>query len=351
MIRAAEYNPKRISEAGNNIYICGMRGNLSSIINIPTIPPAIVRMDSVKPMYKSPDLNILPAKRETSGKPVTIRFRCMRTLTEDDNPLIVIDGVLLERYNLSSINPNDIESIDILKDAAASAIYGCRAARGVIIITTKNAKLLRFIIKDFLDGNRIPGATVSFISVDKKDTIMMAANDSGVVVTDKLKNPFGYNMKVSATGYKPLSLSLKNTYSKKEQEVMLERDAKLCQEAIITVFDHCRRCRCGCRVMSKRIYADAKVENVFKTETGKVFPNPVQKGKAITIETRTQAEGSIEIKLTSLDGKFVLSQPQKTYKGLNRFIINTDPRWSAGIYFIQLYVNGKLLASDKVIIQ
>ena len=84
---------------------------------------------------------------------------------------------------------------------------------------------------------------------------------------------------------------------------------------------------------------------------GSVFPNPVQKGEIITIETTTQSDGPIEIKLTGLDGKLLLSQPQKAFKGQNRFTINTDPRWTAGLYFLQLYANGKLLASDKVIIQ
>jgi hypothetical protein len=116
MIRAAEYKPKNFSGTENNISICRMGGNLLTTTNIPTIQPAIVRMDPVNFRYKSPDLNILPTKRDTSSKAVvTIRFRCMRTLTEDDNPLIVIDGVPLEKYSLSSINPNDIESIYILK--------------------------------------------------------------------------------------------------------------------------------------------------------------------------------------------------------------------------------------------
>jgi iron complex outermembrane receptor protein len=74
----------------------------------------------------------------------TIRIRGGSSLTASNNPLIVIDGVPLENSAISGaadplsfINPNDIASFTILKDASAAAIYGTRAANGVIIITTK----------------------------------------------------------------------------------------------------------------------------------------------------------------------------------------------------------------------
>jgi len=56
------------------------------------------------------------------------------------NPLIVVDGVVTNDGVLSALNPSDIESVQILKDAASSAIYGARAANGIIMITTKHAK-------------------------------------------------------------------------------------------------------------------------------------------------------------------------------------------------------------------
>lgn len=57
--------------------------------------------------------------------------------TSDGSPLYVIDGFATEDANPAAMNPNDIESIDVLKDASATAIYGARGANGVIIITTK----------------------------------------------------------------------------------------------------------------------------------------------------------------------------------------------------------------------
>ena len=63
-----------------------------------------------------------------------IRIRGVGSVNGSD-PLIIVDGV--QGVNISSVNPNDIESMQVLKDAAATAIYGARAANGVIIVTTK----------------------------------------------------------------------------------------------------------------------------------------------------------------------------------------------------------------------
>jgi iron complex outermembrane receptor protein len=81
-----------------------------------------------------------------SGQPgagPTIRVRAGSTLSATQDPLFVVDGVPLDQSNanLNSLNPNDIESYTILKDASATAIYGNRASNGVILITTKKGKL------------------------------------------------------------------------------------------------------------------------------------------------------------------------------------------------------------------
>ncbi|NSW95705.1 MAG: SusC/RagA family TonB-linked outer membrane protein, partial [Bacteroidales bacterium] len=78
------------------------------------------------------------------GEGATIRIRGGSSLRASNDPLIVIDGVAVDtdgptgmRNPLSTINPNDIESFTVLKDASATAIYGSRASNGVILITTK----------------------------------------------------------------------------------------------------------------------------------------------------------------------------------------------------------------------
>nr|WP_236050009.1 TonB-dependent receptor [Hymenobacter negativus] len=91
----------------------------------------------------------------TLADQTAIRIRGVNSISNSSQPLIVVDGVPISqrennnvfnsgngtRYNpLADINPNDIESVDVLKDASASAIYGSRAANGVLVITTKRGK-------------------------------------------------------------------------------------------------------------------------------------------------------------------------------------------------------------------
>lgn len=76
----------------------------------------------------------------TDGDPSSssvIRIRGTRSITASNDPLLVVDGVMDAISSLDEINPNDVESISVLKDASSTAIYGARGANGVILITTK----------------------------------------------------------------------------------------------------------------------------------------------------------------------------------------------------------------------
>ena len=73
---------------------------------------------------------------------VRVRIRGGMSITSDNSPLYIIDGVQMENA-LSFISPQDIQSIDVLKDAAATSIYGARGANGVIVITTKSGRTVK----------------------------------------------------------------------------------------------------------------------------------------------------------------------------------------------------------------
>lgn len=74
------------------------------------------------------------------GSSVSIIVRGQNSLTQDSSPLYVVDGFPLESFNASALNPADIVSIDVLKDASSTAIYGARGANGVIMITTRSGR-------------------------------------------------------------------------------------------------------------------------------------------------------------------------------------------------------------------
>ncbi|MEN8156842.1 MAG: TonB-dependent receptor [Bacteroidota bacterium] len=73
------------------------------------------------------------------GAPVNVRIRGVGTVNNTE-PLYVVDGIPMSNSDVISISPNDIESMTVLKDASATAIYGSRAANGVVMITTKRGK-------------------------------------------------------------------------------------------------------------------------------------------------------------------------------------------------------------------
>lgn len=97
---------------------------------------------------QAPGIDIIQQTGVLNNTPV-MRIRGINTLTSGLYPLVVVDGVamfvgsiggLIGNNPLSDLNPNDVQSIDVLKDASAAAIYGSRAANGVMVITTKKGK-------------------------------------------------------------------------------------------------------------------------------------------------------------------------------------------------------------------
>ncbi len=114
----------------------------------------------------------------------SIRIRGGSSLSASNDPLIILDGVYLDNSGiggvgnmLSTIDPNDIESFTVLKDASATAIYGSRASNGVILITTKKGKSGR--VKITYDG------TVSISHIKKKINVL-----DGNEFQDLIKNTF-----------------------------------------------------------------------------------------------------------------------------------------------------------------
>ncbi len=110
-----------------------------------------------------------------------IRVRGLSSLNATNDPLIVVDGVPLDNTGISGsrnplnvVNPNDIESFTVLKDASAAAIYGNRASGGVILITTKKGKLGRKIQVGY-SGNvswGVPSGKIDALSADEFRAVM-----------------------------------------------------------------------------------------------------------------------------------------------------------------------------------
>ncbi|WP_347840579.1 TonB-dependent receptor [uncultured Draconibacterium sp.] len=89
-------------------------------------------------------VNIAP--QNSPGRTPNIIVRGQNSINGNNDPLIVLDGVIFQG-SVTDINPNDITYIDVLKDASSTAVYGSRAANGVIVITTKNGKSTKPLIR------------------------------------------------------------------------------------------------------------------------------------------------------------------------------------------------------------
>jgi TonB-linked SusC/RagA family outer membrane protein len=91
------------------------------------------------------------------GSGAQIRVRGVSSISLGSDPLIVVDGIPAAGLGFNEINPNDIESIEVLKDAAAASIYGSRAANGVIMVTTKKGKAGKSVFNiDYQHGINTP---------------------------------------------------------------------------------------------------------------------------------------------------------------------------------------------------
>ena len=121
----------------------------------------------------------------TPGGGATIRIRGGSSLNASNDPLIVIDGLAMDNASmpgvsnpLSMVNPNDIETFTVLKDASATAIYGSRASNGVILITTKKGKAGQKM-KVSYDGNVSFGTVMKHMAVLTADELRAYATASG----------------------------------------------------------------------------------------------------------------------------------------------------------------------------
>jgi TonB-linked SusC/RagA family outer membrane protein len=113
-------------------------GSISKVVNDNLDQIAVARVDDAL-IGQVSGVNIQATDGEAGSAP-TISIRGVGSMAGDSTPLVVVDGVIVDADFLGSLNMNDVESFEILKDAASSAIYGSKGANGIIMISTKSGK-------------------------------------------------------------------------------------------------------------------------------------------------------------------------------------------------------------------
>ncbi|WP_289665519.1 SusC/RagA family TonB-linked outer membrane protein [Flavobacterium panacagri] len=128
----------------------------------------------------------------TPGGSSSVRIRGISSITGSNEPIYVIDGVIIDGNSgslntnpLAGINPNDIASIDILKDASATAIYGSRAANGVIMVTTKTGRKgdLTLNFDSYIGWQEMP-KQLQVLNLREYGTLKNTRSDLGIVQRD-----------------------------------------------------------------------------------------------------------------------------------------------------------------------
>lgn len=156
--------PQTVSVKGQSVIDVTMKDDVASLDELVVVGYGVQKKSDVTGALTSVDsetLNNRPVSNalealqgKAAGVDITtnerpgvmgdVRIRGNRSLNASQSPLYVVDGVPLNSGGIDAINPRDIEKIDILKDASATAIYGSRGANGVVLVTTKGGKAGRF---------------------------------------------------------------------------------------------------------------------------------------------------------------------------------------------------------------
>lgn len=112
----------------------------------------------------------------TSGQPgseFTVRLRGLSSFLSGNEPLWVVDGIIVQQANLGFLNQSDIESIDVLKDAASASIYGTRSGNGVILVTTKHGREGKMVVNyNGYYGSQAPARLMPMANATQYATLM-----------------------------------------------------------------------------------------------------------------------------------------------------------------------------------
>jgi len=152
-----------------------LTGAISKVTNEKLDQIAVSRVDDALVGQVS-GVNIQATEGEAGSAP-TIRIRGTGSITASSEPAIVVDGLVVDNDYLGNLDMNDVESFEILKDAASSAIYGSRGANGVILITTKQGKegKTRFSYNSFTGFKDARQSDDYFFSVAETAAAQLAA--------------------------------------------------------------------------------------------------------------------------------------------------------------------------------
>jgi TonB-dependent SusC/RagA subfamily outer membrane receptor len=273
-------------------------------------PPANIEIVSTISGKEIPSTSVAVVPKDNNATKST-GIRCLGSKMPD--PLIVIDGYIAED-GLEQIDPDMVESITILKEAAATCIWGCRGSNGVIIITTKTFRK-KIVVKDGVTGTELSDATISYTC--QRRPITITTDKQGVAILDKFRIKQEYPITVSSKGYQDVNTVIVN--NKHDQIIFLTKDSHTAD-----------------------VIADSSCLSVY--------PNPVQRGQRFTINVPAKASNQSILKIAGINGQQQFSNSLTGNKSVVTVPISTS--WAPGVYIIRLTDESThTIQSAKLIIQ
>lgn len=282
---------------------------------------------------------------------VSIRIRCVATASQD--PLFVINGEVADRKELDAIDPDQIESISILKDAQGQKLYGCRALNGVVIIQLKPG-VLRLQARNSYTGELIPAAQLQ-VRIDGHKSSKPLNENGTVELPSYYKNTV---VEISASGY---------TTSRQQVDkgvtdtllVLLEPVAQLLPEVIVKGVQVTGRCSytISCGVKGVSICSLYVTDNTVKKDAGgmsmmptaRLYPNPAASGSQLKIQLPSAISGKVSLSLYGLNGQLVKQVVDKSNSGQLVFSLPSAFK-GAGILLAQDETKN-IIIKEKIVTQ
>lgn len=210
-ISSVGYTPQEVSVANQNTVSLSLQTATSSLNEVVvtgytsqrkkdiTGAVSIIKVDELKAIPaanaevqlqgRAPGITVITSNQPGDG--ASVRIRGFSSLGAGNNPLYIIDGV--PSGDLASISTEDIESMQVLKDAASASIYGARASNGVIVITTKRGKNGPAKLSyNFYYGSQDPGKGLDLLNTKEyADLVFLAYKNSGLALSGTLSSLYG----------------------------------------------------------------------------------------------------------------------------------------------------------------
>lgn len=278
-------------------------------------------------------------------KPKT-KVMAMQTGPLADQLLYVVDGIPRELVEISKLNPNEIESITLLKESDTKAIFSCRLSQGVVLITMKKAGKVQLRIIDENDSSAVEKATVRVVSNIKVGTFV--SDENGELMLPGLLKGQSYEVEISSIGYR--SDRRKVSFDSNQYVIIrLKREIKQLDAVVISSHTGWRRFRCGaCGIKVTKCEEHTKKSQANLQSDFVIYPNPATKGVSVTILPKQDMQGSYQI--LTVAGQVL--QSETMHQRAKQPLMISTANLKSGPYVIRLYDNiSKKFFSEKFIIQ